>query len=72
MEHRAQVAVYTLLMNEKYKLPVEAGLLYYIKTNHMQGVSVPQQERRALIMKRNAIARNMTLERQSLILPGES
>ena len=70
VEHRAQVAVYCLLMRERHKVSVNSGLLYYIKTNHMQQVPIPEQEKRAIIIKRNEIARRLTLEKEIQILPG--
>ena len=71
VEHRAQVAVYCLLMSERYKVPINSGLLYYFKTNHLQEIPIPEQEKRAIIIKRNDIARNLTLEKEKQSLPGE-
>lgn len=70
IEHRAQVAVYTLLMSDRYKQHIDAGLLCYIKSNHMQGVPRPEQEKRAILIKRNEIARKLTLEKNDFALPG--
>lgn len=69
IDHRAQVAVYTLLMSERYKRPVDAGLLLYGKANHMIGVPRPEQEKRSILIKRNEIARNLSLEKRQLTLP---
>ena len=70
VEHRAQVAVYCLLMSERYNVPIDSGLLYYIKTNHMKNIPLPIQERRGLLIKGNEIARKLTLERRPDSLPG--
>ncbi|XP_047126178.1 DNA replication ATP-dependent helicase/nuclease DNA2 isoform X2 [Hydra vulgaris] len=69
IEHRAQVAIYTMLMSEKYNQSIDAGLLLYLKTKHLQGIPVPEKERRALIIKRNSIARKLTLENNNLYMP---
>lgn len=70
VEHRAQVAVYCILMSERYDIAVESGLLYYLKTNHMQKVPLPVQEKRSLLIKRNEMARRLTLEKKPAGLPG--
>lgn len=70
VEHRAQVTVYCLLMGEKYQQLVDNGLLYYFKTNHMQQIPMPPQEKRAIIIKRNDIAQKLTLEKEKQSLPG--
>ena len=59
-----------MLMSEKYSQNIDAGLLLYLKTKHLQGIPVPLHERRALIMKRNSIARRITLECDDLTMPG--
>ncbi|CAH3161793.1 unnamed protein product [Porites lobata] len=63
VEHRAQVILYTLLMSDRYSHSVDAGLLYYMKTAHMLGVPGFLYEKRALVMKRNEVARYLTLNR---------
>lgn len=57
-------------MSDRYKQHIDAGLLCYIKSNHMQGVSRPEQEKRAILIKRNEIARKLTLEKNDFALPG--
>ena len=73
IEHRAQVILYTLLMSDRYTQAVDAGLLFYLKSSHM--ISVPSflHEKRALIMKRNEVARYLTLNRAGTtgVMPGE-
>ena len=69
VEHRAQVTVYCLLMGEKYQQPIDNGLLYYFKTNHMQQIPMPAQEKRAIMIKRNDIAHKLTMEKEKQALP---
>ena len=64
VQHRAQVTLYAMMMSEKYDCDVEAGLLYYMRTGHLQSVGAPQNEKRALILKRNQIARFLSMENQ--------
>ena len=73
VEHRAQVILYTLLMSDRYSHSVDAGLLYYMKTAHMLGVPGFLYEKRALVMKRNEVARYLTLNRAGTTgtMPGE-
>lgn len=63
IEHRAQVILYTLLMSDRYSQAVDSGLLFYMKTAHMLSVPGFLHEKRALIMKRNEVARYLTLNR---------
>lgn len=63
IEHRAQVILYTLLMSDRYSQAVDAGLLFYMKSAHMLSVPGFLHEKRALIMKRNEVARYLTLNR---------
>ena len=74
IEHRAQVAIYTLMMSERHGVPIDSGLLFYLKTGHMESIPVPEQEKRAILIKRNEIARQLTLEREStsLSMPGNN
>ena len=73
MEHRAQVILYTLLLCDRYTLPVGAGLLYYMQTGHMIGLPALVHEKRALIMKRNEVARYLAPNRTTAgrSMPGE-
>ena len=63
IEHRAQVILYTLLMSDRYSQAIDAGLLFYMKAAHMLSVPGFLHEKRALIMKRNEVARYLTLNR---------
>ena len=65
--------LYTLLMSERQSQAVDSGLLFYMKTGHMVGVPAFLHEKRALVMKRNEVARFMTLNRAgaTCAMPGK-
>lgn len=65
VQHRAQTMLYTLLMEDRYGLPVPAGLLYYSQRNTIVLVEARANEVRALIMARNELAEWMVRERSS-------
>ena len=46
MEHRAQVILYALMMEERYGAEVPGGLLHYLREGIMQGVPAFPQEKR--------------------------
>ena len=50
-------------MSDRYSQAVDAGLLFYMKSAHMLGVPGFLHEKRALVMKRNEVARYLTLNR---------
>ncbi|KAK6910521.1 hypothetical protein I203_104553 [Kwoniella mangroviensis CBS 8507] len=56
MAHRAQTMLYTLLMEDRYGVPVPAGLLYYSQLDSILRVEAKQNEIRALIIARNELA----------------
>ncbi|ODN92700.1 DNA replication ATP-dependent helicase Dna2 [Cryptococcus wingfieldii CBS 7118] len=56
MAHRAQTMLYTLLMEDRYRVPVTAGLLYYSQSDTILRVEAKPMEIRALIMARNELA----------------
>lgn len=64
MAHRAQTMLYTLLMEDRYSVPVPAGLLYYSQLDSILRVEAKPNEIRALIMARNEIASWMTRKRK--------
>ena len=74
IEHRAQVILYTLLMSDRYSQAIDAGLLFYLKSSHMLSVPGFLHEKRALVMKRNEVARYLTLNRAGTTgtMPGRS
>jgi CRISPR/Cas system-associated exonuclease Cas4 (RecB family) len=69
-EHRAQIILYTLMMEERYGVEVTGGLLHYLKAQHMQGVPAFPSEKRALLMLRNQVAHNLS-NGNSTTLPPE-
>ncbi|OCF42705.1 DNA replication ATP-dependent helicase Dna2 [Kwoniella heveanensis CBS 569] len=56
MAHRAQTMLYTLLMEDRYGVPVPAGLLYYSQLDSILRVEAKANEIRALIIARNELA----------------
>jgi DNA replication ATP-dependent helicase Dna2 len=64
MAHRAQTMLYTLLMEDRYSVPVPAGLLYYSQLDSILRVEARPNEIRALIMARNEIAAWMMKKRE--------
>ena len=52
------------MMSEKYDSDIEAGLLYYMRTGHLQSVEAPRKEKRSLILSRNQIARFLSFGNQ--------
>ena len=59
MSHRAQVLLYTLMMSDRYSADVRSGLLYNVQQGEMVGVAAEHQELRALVMRRNLLARHL-------------
>ncbi|OXG49236.1 DNA replication ATP-dependent helicase Dna2 [Cryptococcus neoformans] len=64
MAHRAQTMLYTLLMEDRYGVPVPAGLLYYSALDTILRVEAKQNEIRALIMARNELAMYISKQRK--------
>eukprot|EP00116_Pleurobrachia_bachei_P000606 sb/3460868/ len=56
VDHRGQVIIYTMLLEERYKEAVQGGLLWYVKGQQTVGVASSRAERRALLMRRNEVA----------------
>lgn len=54
--HRAQTALYTLLMSDRYDISVEAGILYYLESSAMSRIAPPLNEIRQMIQQRNRLA----------------
>nr|XP_016503532.1 PREDICTED: DNA replication ATP-dependent helicase/nuclease DNA2 isoform X2 [Nicotiana tabacum] len=59
MEHNAQVMLYTLLMSERYSQHIGHGHLYYLHTDHTQGITVRRSDLVGLIMRRNELANDL-------------
>ena len=60
------------MMSEKHDVDIDAGLLYYMRTGHLQGVPASQREKRSLILIRNEIVRFLAIEnkRNLASIPG--
>lgn len=60
-------------MSDRCREPVDSGLLFYMKSSHMLGVPAFLHEKRALIMKRNEVARYLALEKATgtRVMPGK-
>ncbi|ORX38549.1 AAA domain-domain-containing protein, partial [Kockovaella imperatae] len=63
MAHRAQTMLYTLLMEDRYNVPVPAGLLYYSQLDSFLRVEAKANEITALIMTRNDLANYLAKQR---------
>jgi hypothetical protein len=57
------VSLYLLLMEERYRAPVTAGLLWNVNQPAMQLVPRKQQELAPLLARRNALAAHLWQER---------
>ncbi|KAL7749086.1 DNA replication endonuclease-helicase Dna2 [Sorochytrium milnesiophthora] len=55
--HRAQTALYILLMSDRYDLEVHSGYLLYLRTGEMEALPYVHHEMRDLILIRNDLAR---------------
>ena len=54
--HRAQTALYTLLLQDRYDVNVMFGLLYYIETSKVFSIPAIRNEIRHMIIQRNELA----------------
>nr|POE47340.1 dna replication atp-dependent helicase/nuclease dna2 [Quercus suber] len=54
--HRAQTALYTLLLSDRYDVAVEAGILYYLESSSITRIAPPRNEMRQMMQQRNRIA----------------
>jgi DNA replication ATP-dependent helicase Dna2 len=54
--HRAQTMLYTLLLSDRYNMPIHAGLLYYLKSGQTDMIMARRQELCGLIQGRNEMA----------------
>ena len=57
--HRAQLALYTLLLSDRYDIDITTGFLYYSKTGEMINVPALQDEIRGLFIMRNELAQHL-------------
>ena len=54
--HRAQTALYTLLLSDRYDVNVLYGILYYMKKSEISRIPAVRHELRHMIMQRNELA----------------
>jgi len=54
--HRAQTALYALLLSDRYDVAVEAGILYYLESSTMSRIAPPTNEIRQMVQQRNRLA----------------
>ncbi|KAL9086381.1 MAG: hypothetical protein Q9165_007167 [Trypethelium subeluteriae] len=54
--HRAQTALYTLLLSDRYDINVLYGILYYMERSEISRVAAIRHEIRHMIMQRNELA----------------
>ncbi|KAI9674760.1 MAG: Tripartite DNA replication factor [Caeruleum heppii] len=54
--HRAQTALYTLLLSDRYDIEVAYGILYYMEISDMSRIPAIRHEIRHMVMKRNELA----------------
>ena len=54
--HVAQTALYTLLLADRYAVPVRAGLLFYLESATTLRIAPPPHELRQLVQLRNRLA----------------
>ena len=64
--HRAQTALYTLLLSDRYDIDVVYGLLYYMETSAVSRIPAIRNELRHMVMQRNELA---SFVRERLHLP---
>ncbi|MCJ1399808.1 Tripartite DNA replication factor [Xylographa trunciseda] len=64
--HKAQTALYTLLLSDRYDVQIAYGILYYMETSEMSRIPAIRHELRHMIMQRNELA---CYVRQRLELP---
>lgn len=54
--HRAQTALYTLLLSDRYDINVTCGVLYYLETSRTFRVQAIRNEIRHMVIQRNELA----------------
>lgn len=69
IEHCAQVILYTLLMSERYLQPIDSGLLFYLRSDKTQGISVRRSDLVGLIIRRNELANDIVKASATQELP---
>ncbi|ORY99917.1 DNA replication factor Dna2-domain-containing protein [Syncephalastrum racemosum] len=56
VSHRAQTALYSLLMSDRYDIGIITGALYYTKTNSIYLIPAERRDLRGLLIARNTLA----------------
>jgi len=64
--HRAQTALYTLLLSDRYDIDIVYGILYYMDTSAVSRIPAIRNELRHMVMQRNELA---SYVRERLQLP---
>ncbi|KAI9790110.1 MAG: Tripartite DNA replication factor [Candelina submexicana] len=54
--HRAQTALYTLLLSDRYDVEIAYGILYYMETSEISRIPAIRNELRHMVMQRNELA----------------
>ncbi|MCJ1383093.1 Tripartite DNA replication factor [Xylographa soralifera] len=54
--HKAQTALYTLLLSDRYDVHIAYGILYYMETSEISRIPAIRHELRHMIMQRNELA----------------
>ena len=57
--HRAQTLLYTLMLHDRYKRPIDFGLLFYISTGELIRISSWRDEIRSILIARNRLAEEL-------------
>ncbi len=64
VSHRAQTLLYTLMLHDRYKRPVDYGLLFYISTGDLVRIPAWREEIRSIVISRNRLAEELVLSEQ--------
>lgn len=59
VNHRAQTLLYTLMLNDRYRRPIDYGLLFYITTGDLMRISSFRDEIQSILIKRNQLAEQL-------------
>ncbi|KAL8736187.1 MAG: hypothetical protein Q9166_000342 [cf. Caloplaca sp. 2 TL-2023] len=54
--HKAQTALYTLLLSDRYDIEVACGILYYMESSEISRVPAVRHELMHMVMQRNEVA----------------
>ena len=62
IEHRAQLTLYSMMVGDRYETPPPGGLLYYLKSGHMQGLPTLPHEKRGMALFNSLLKLNTFLD----------